>query len=79
VARALGVRAEVGAGAAISGDFPTLDQAMRHHIEKALGRCHGRIEGASGAAKLLGINPNTLRSRMQRLGIDWDRFRPRGA
>ena len=79
VARALGVRAEPGRDVVANGDFATLDQAMRQHIEKALGRCHGRIEGAGGAARLLGINPNTLRSRMQRLGIDWDRFRPRGA
>jgi DNA-binding protein Fis len=27
------------------------------------------VLGASGAAELLGINPSTLRSRMQKLGI----------
>jgi hypothetical protein len=27
------------------------------------------IEGSRGAAKLLGLHPNTLRSRMKRLGI----------
>jgi hydrogenase-4 transcriptional activator len=77
--RALGVREATGASGGASAEFPTLDDAMRQHIERALGRCQGRIEGAAGAARLLGINPNTLRSRMQRLGIDWDRFRPRGA
>jgi len=55
--------------------FPTLDDAMRHHIEAALVRCHGRIEGERGAARLLAIHANTLRSRMHRLGIRWERFR----
>jgi DNA-binding protein Fis len=27
------------------------------------------VHGPSGAAELLGINPSTLRSRMQKLGI----------
>jgi transcriptional regulator with GAF, ATPase, and Fis domain len=27
------------------------------------------IEGAKGAAQLLGLHPNTLRSRMKKLGI----------
>ena len=30
----------------------------------------GRVSGEAGAAQLLGINPNTLRSRMAKLGID---------
>jgi transcriptional regulator with GAF, ATPase, and Fis domain len=52
-----------------------LDVAMRAHIEAALVRTHGRIEGEHGAATLLGINPHTLRARMRKLGIDWSRFR----
>lgn len=55
--------------------LPTLDQAMRQHIEAALMITQGRIEGPRGAARLLGINPHTLRSRMRKLGIAWDRFR----
>jgi transcriptional regulator with GAF, ATPase, and Fis domain len=55
--------------------FPTLDDAMRTHIERALIHCHGRIEGTAGAAKLLGLHPNTLRSRMHKLGVQWERFR----
>jgi len=54
----------------------TLDSAARVHIEAALTRCLGRIEGPFGAARVLGVNPNTLRARMRRLGIDWGRFRP---
>lgn len=62
-------------GAGESARFPTLDEAMRGHIESALRRTHGRIEGDLGAAKLLAINPHTLRARMRRLGVDWKRFR----
>jgi hydrogenase-4 transcriptional activator len=58
------------------GDFAALDSAMREHIEAALQRTRGRIEGPRGAAKLLGINPHTLRARMRKLKIDWRNFRP---
>jgi hydrogenase-4 transcriptional activator len=54
---------------------PTLDDAMVAHIERTLRQTHGRIEGPFGAAKALGINPHTLRSRMRKLGIDWAKFR----
>lgn len=58
--------------------FPTLEEAIRHHIEAALIRCNGRIEGERGAARLLAVHANTLRSRMHKLGIRWERFRDRG-
>jgi transcriptional regulator with GAF, ATPase, and Fis domain len=58
-----------------SDDFPTLDEAMRAHIQRALVRARGKIDGEGGAAKLLGLHANTLRSRMQKLGVRWDRFR----
>jgi transcriptional regulator with GAF, ATPase, and Fis domain len=48
---------------------------MVRHIEDALRRTGGKIEGPKGAAALLGINPHTLRSRMRKLGVDWARFR----
>ncbi len=60
---------------ATSGRFPTLDEAMAAHIEAALERSFGRIEGPHGAARLLGINPHTLRARMRKLRIDWGKFR----
>jgi transcriptional regulator with GAF, ATPase, and Fis domain len=49
--------------------FPSLDMVAVRHIRKALEHSGGQIHGAGGAAELLGINPNTLRSRMRRLGI----------
>lgn len=58
-----------------TGAVLTLDEAMKQHIEQALAATSGKIEGAKGAAKLLGINPHTLRARMRKLRIDWDRFR----
>jgi transcriptional regulator with GAF, ATPase, and Fis domain len=53
----------------------TLNDAMRSHIEAALSATRGRIEGHRGAARLLGINPHTLRARMRKLKIDWSAFR----
>ena len=53
----------------------TLDAAIRAQIESALARCLGRIEGPFGAARVLGVNPHTLRARMRKLGIDWASFR----
>lgn len=50
-------------------DFVTLDEAMSQYVRHALRRTKGKIYGTGGAAELLGLNPNTLRSRMRKLGI----------
>jgi transcriptional regulator with GAF, ATPase, and Fis domain len=55
--------------------FPSLADAIRQHITRALERTGGRIEGAGGAAALLGINPHTLRGKMRKLGVDWSAYR----
>jgi len=39
------------------------------HIVEILQQTNWRIEGPKGAALILGLHPNTLRSRMQKLGI----------
>jgi transcriptional regulator with GAF, ATPase, and Fis domain len=39
-------------------------------ISSVLQRTGWVIQGPRGAAAILGIHPNTLRSRMERLGID---------
>jgi hydrogenase-4 transcriptional activator len=57
------------------GKIASLNEAMRAHIETALHATRGRVEGPGGAAKLLGINPHTLRARMRKLKIDWAVFR----
>lgn len=53
----------------------TLEALVRARIETALAQAHGRVEGPFGAARQLAINPNTLRARMRKLGIDWRRYR----
>jgi PAS domain S-box-containing protein len=50
-------------------DSGTLEDAERRHIESALQRTNWMIEGERGAARMLNINPSTLRSRMQKLHI----------
>ena len=57
------------------GVFLTLNEAMKLHITKALVHCRGRVEGPFGAAQLLAINPNTLRSKMKSLGINRTHYR----
>ncbi|MBN1879460.1 sigma 54-interacting transcriptional regulator [bacterium] len=52
-------------------DFPSLDSIQTRHIREALRLSHGRVSGIDGAADLLKINPNTLRARMKKLGIDY--------
>ncbi|MCP4659171.1 MAG: sigma-54-dependent Fis family transcriptional regulator, partial [bacterium] len=52
-----------------SGALPTLEEMERRHIERALERTAGKLYGPGGSAELLGINPNTLRSRMKKLGL----------
>jgi formate hydrogenlyase transcriptional activator len=47
----------------------TLENAERNHILRALNETHWVVHGKKGAAELLGINPSTLRSRMEKLGI----------
>jgi len=48
----------------------TLDEAERSHILKALEATSWRIAGEQGAAKILGVPSTTLRSRMEKLGIN---------
>jgi len=47
----------------------TLQEVERAHILAVLQQTHGVIEGSNGAAKTLGMHPNTLRHRMEKLGI----------
>jgi formate hydrogenlyase transcriptional activator len=59
----------VATDVAKAADNRTLEQVERDHIVAVCARCGWRINGAGNAADRLGINPNTLRSRMQKLGI----------
>lgn len=60
------------------GDGPvTFHEAASAHVRAALEQSAGRLEGPSGAAALLDVNPYTLRARMRRLGIDGRTYRQR--
>ena len=47
----------------------TMDEAIAEHIRRTLEQTNGRVAGSDGAAKILQMNPSTLRFRMKRLGI----------
>jgi DNA-binding NtrC family response regulator len=47
----------------------TLEEVEKRHIIEALKTTGWKVSGKDGAAELLGLNPKTLESRMQRLGI----------
>ena len=50
-----------------------LDEANAVHITEVLSLAKGKIDGPGGAAEMLGINPSTLRSRLDKLGISYRR------
>ena len=49
--------------------FATLEEVERDHILAALERSGGVVEGPKGAARMLSLHPNTLRHRMDKLGL----------
>jgi formate hydrogenlyase transcriptional activator len=59
-----------GASSAPADSPDALDSVERAHIVQVLRQTHGVIEGPRGAAKVLNLHPNTLRSRMKKLGIE---------
>lgn len=54
----------------------TLEELVREHIQNVLERTRGRIDGRYGAAKLLQVNPSTLRAKIRKLGINLKEFKP---
>jgi formate hydrogenlyase transcriptional activator len=57
------------APAALGAGNGTLEEMERAHITRVLERTRWVIEGESGAARILGLNPSTLRGRLRKLGI----------
>jgi len=55
--------------AASDGPY-TLEEVERRHIQSILEKTSWVIEGERGAARVLDLHPNTLRSRMKKLGIE---------
>lgn len=56
-------------------DELTLDEMTSRYIRKVLLKTNGKIHGKGEAVELLGINANTLRNRMNKLGIDYGKSR----
>jgi formate hydrogenlyase transcriptional activator len=67
------LRAPVQGAAAPTAAAPAADRSFdavaRDHVHAVLERCAWRINGPGGAAEVLAVHPNTLRSRMKRLGL----------
>jgi PAS domain S-box-containing protein len=59
----------IGVGPA-EDETMSLDEIQRRHIGEVLDITGGRISGPCGAADLLGVKPTTLRSKMERLGLE---------
>jgi formate hydrogenlyase transcriptional activator len=59
----------IGAAVEAPPVIDTLENVERNHILRALTETRWVIHGKKGAAEILGINPSTLRSRMEKLGI----------
>ncbi|MGH8070824.1 MAG: sigma 54-interacting transcriptional regulator [Candidatus Entotheonellia bacterium] len=53
----------------VLGDALTLEEVEKRHILGVLQQTRGVVEGPNGAAKILKLHPNTLRSRIKKLGI----------
>lgn len=54
----------------VTNQLIPLDEMTKKYIEHALKVTGGKLYGPAGAAELLDINPNTLRSKMKKLGIN---------
>jgi formate hydrogenlyase transcriptional activator len=54
----------------------TLEELERAHIVAILNQTGGVVEGPRGAAKILGLHPNTLRHRIQKLGLKRTSYHP---
>ena len=64
------------ADTAADGPTPrTIAEVERWYVEQVLNETRWVIEGERGAARRLGLHPNTLRSRLKRWGV----MRPQNA
>jgi transcriptional regulator with GAF, ATPase, and Fis domain len=54
-------------------EIRALDNVISNHIMRALETAGGRVGGEKGAAKLLKMNPSTLRTKMKKLSIPFGR------
>ena len=71
-----GILSEPGSVPAAPGR-PTLDTMERDYVATVLRETDWVIDGPRGAAKILGLHPNTLRNRLKKLGVERDSHHPR--
>ena len=64
-----------GGGQALVSEKLALDDMISRHIHNVLGIAKGKVHGPGGAAALLGVNPSTLRNKMNKLNIPYGRKR----
>jgi transcriptional regulator with GAF, ATPase, and Fis domain len=78
-AKSNGSEAETVANAAAASApaVEPLDKVVATHLARALTATRGRIDGPQGAARLLGLNPSTLRAKLLKHNIDSNSFRVR--
>jgi len=56
-----------------SESLMSLEEMEKKYILKVLRLTNWKVRGKKGAAELLGLNPNTLDSRMKKIGIKRDK------
>ena len=61
----------------VASEHLSLETVERDHISAVLSETNWVVDGLRGAAKILGLHPNTLRHRLKKLGIDRASHRPR--
>ncbi|MCP9235668.1 sigma 54-interacting transcriptional regulator [Lewinella sp. JB7] len=54
----------------LPGQVLDFTEMQRQHIQSVLNLTDGKVSGKGGAAEILGLNPQTLFSKMRKLGID---------
>ena len=52
-----------------TGKMKSMEEMEKEHIMNALQICNGKVSGLGGAAELLKMQPQTLHSKMKKLGI----------
>ena len=55
---------------------PDFESLQREYFQKVLKSCAGKISGAGGASEITGLHPNTLRSKLEKLGISFKAVKP---
>ncbi len=53
----------------LSGDLVPFDEMNRRYLQKVLQKTGDKIYGEDGAARLLGMKPTTLQSKLKKLGV----------